>query len=78
MSPFDYWEPAFEAAQCLHGITSERSWKVYDQGCLGFGVKWSGTPLFLLPPEHQASFMALGLLRLIGLPSSQPPAKQTT
>lgn len=42
---------AFEAARCLHGITSERSWEVYDQGCLGLGIKWSGTPLHLLPPE---------------------------
>ena len=42
---------AFEAARCLHGITSERSWEVYDQGCLGLGIKWSGTPLCLLPPE---------------------------
>ena len=44
-------QPAFEAARCLHGITSERSWEVYDQGCLGLGIKWSGTPLHLLPPE---------------------------
>jgi hypothetical protein len=43
--------PAFEAARCLHGITSERSWEVYDQGCLGLGIKWSGTPLCLLPTE---------------------------
>ena len=44
-------KPAFEAARCLHGITAERSWEVYDQGCLGLGIKWSGTPLHLLPPE---------------------------
>ena len=43
--------PAFEAARCLHGITSERSWEVYDQGCLGLGIKWSGVPLCLLPTE---------------------------
>jgi len=44
-------QSAFEAARCLHGITPERSWEVYDQGCLGLGIKWSGTPLHLLPPE---------------------------
>lgn len=43
--------PAFEAARCLHGITAERSWEVYDQGCLCLGIKWSGTPLHLLPPK---------------------------
>jgi hypothetical protein len=43
--------PAFEAARCLHGISPERSWEVYDQGCLGLGIKWSGTPLHLLPSE---------------------------
>ena len=42
---------AFDAARCLHGITPERSWEVYDQGCLGLGIKWSGTLLHLLPPE---------------------------
>jgi len=30
---------AFESARCLHGITPERSWEVYDQGCLGLGIK---------------------------------------
>ena len=44
-------QPAFDAARCLHGITSERSWEVYDQGCLGLGIKWSGVPLCLLPTE---------------------------
>ncbi len=29
----------------------ERPWEVYDQGCLGLGIKWSNTPLHLLPPE---------------------------
>ena len=42
---------AFEAARCLHGITPERSWEIYDQGCLGLGIKWSGTPLHLLPSD---------------------------
>ena len=42
---------AFNAAQCLHGVTPERSWEVYDQGCLSLGIKWSGTPLHLLPRE---------------------------
>ena len=44
-------KPAFESARCLHGITAERSWEVYDQGCLGLGIKWSGTPLHLLLSE---------------------------
>jgi hypothetical protein len=43
--------PAFKAARCIHGITPERFWEVYDQGCLGLGIKWSGTPLHLLPSE---------------------------
>lgn len=43
--------PAFDAARCIHGITPERSWEVYDQGCLSLGLKWSGTPLDLLPSE---------------------------
>lgn len=42
---------AFEAARCLHGVSPKRSWEVYDQGCLGLGIKWSGTPLHLLPPD---------------------------
>ena len=44
-------QPAFEAARCLHGISRERSWEVYDQGCLSLGIKWSGTLLHLLPTE---------------------------
>ncbi|MEN6459508.1 MAG: glycosyltransferase [Thermoguttaceae bacterium] len=43
--------PAFEAARCLHGLTPERCWEVYDQGCLGLGIKWSGTPLHRLPSQ---------------------------
>lgn len=42
---------AFDAASCIHGITPERSWEVYDQGCLSLGLKWSATPLCLLPPN---------------------------
>ncbi len=45
------YQSAFEAARCLHGISPERSWEVYDQGCVGLGIKWSGTPLHLLPPD---------------------------
>ena len=44
-------QPAFEAARCLHGISPERSWEVYDQGCVGLGIIWSGTPLHRLPPD---------------------------
>jgi hypothetical protein len=40
----------FDAARYIHMLTHERSWEVYDQGCLSLAVKFTQTPLHVLPP----------------------------
>ncbi|WP_240359531.1 glycosyltransferase [Pyxidicoccus trucidator] len=40
----------FDAARYIHMLTHERSWEVYDQGCISLALKFTQTPLHVLPP----------------------------